>query len=112
MHITVLDHKIDKIVRKNYHISNLDALKIDNYSLIESIEVNTLKSLATDILLIHESNPEFNLLDSSDHFGKIRIFFSEGTLKPFTRDEYNYYVPFDKLYTKLDNLLKNKINRK
>ena len=111
MHITVIDYKIIDEEREKYHISNFERLSIREFILKESINVDTIKDLDTDILLVHKSNPEFNQIESSNHFGKIRIFFSEGFhTDEYKYDGYNYYVAYKHLYETLLSLISQRVS--
>lgn len=102
MHVTVVDNNKE---RHNDHAQSFKQLNITNYDINESIDVDMISSIKSNIILVHESNAEFCQIESSDNFGKIRIFFSDGTLTEYIQDKYNYYVPFEKLHHTLEKVL-------
>ena len=102
MHIIVVDNNIE---RHDAHAMSIKQLNITNFEINESIDVDTISSIKSKIILVHKSNEEFSQIESSDNFGKIRIFFSDGYFTEYIKDEYNYYVPFEKLYHMLERVL-------
>ena len=103
MHITVLDDKKD---RGEYHQSGLEKLQIKSFKILTAIDIESIQNLKSDIMLIHRNNKESNLIESSEHFGKKRIFFSDGLRTYHKEDKYNYYVAYVLLYERLDLIIK------
>tara|TARA_Y100001970_G_C14245693_1_gene868060 strand:+ start:2435 stop:2761 length:327 start_codon:yes stop_codon:yes gene_type:complete len=102
MRVIVVDKNVD---RHKDHEKTFKDLNVTIFQIKKSIDVNTISKLETDILLVHKNNDEFCQIESSDHFGKIRIYFSDGYVNDYIKDDHNYYVPFDQIEKTISNIL-------